>query len=94
MPKYIYENKNWTNFTWQETAINAIFGEVRNLQGKIIGQMSTLGFATKEEATFTTLTLDVLNIYSNATWDIATGATRRSKHELRTERLLKSYSLH
>lgn len=60
MPKYIYENKNWTNFTWQETAINAIFGEVRNLQGKIIGQMSTLGFATKEEASLTTLTLDVL----------------------------------
>lgn len=58
--KYIYEYKNWTHFTWQETAINAIFGEVRNLQGKIIGQMNTLGFATKEEAALTTLTLDVI----------------------------------
>jgi Fic family protein len=58
--KYIYEYKNWTDFTWRETAINAIFGEVRNLQGKIIGQMNTLGFATKEEATLTTLTLDVI----------------------------------
>lgn len=58
--KYIYEYKNWTNFTWRETDINAIFGEVRNLQGKIIGQMNTLGFATKEEATLTTLTLDVI----------------------------------
>ena len=60
MAKYIYEYKNWTSFTWRETDINAIFGEVRNLQGQIIGRMSTLGFATKEEATLTTLTLDVI----------------------------------
>jgi len=60
MAKYIYEYKNWTNFTWQETAINAVFGEVRHLQGKLIGQMNALGFATKEEATLATLTLDVI----------------------------------
>lgn len=58
--KYIYEYKNWTNFTWRETDINALFGEVRNLQGKINGQMNTLGFVTKEEANLTTLTLDVI----------------------------------
>ncbi len=58
--KYIYEHKNWTDFTWRETDINAIFGEVRNFQGKIIGHMNTLGFATKEEATLATLTLDVI----------------------------------
>lgn len=60
MAKYIYEYRNWSRFTWQETDINSIFGEVRKLQGKIIGQMNTLGFATKEEATLTTLTLDVI----------------------------------
>ena len=60
MAKYIYEYKNWTDFTWRETDINAIFGEVRNLQGKIVGQMNTLGFSTKVEATLTTLTLDVI----------------------------------
>ena len=60
MAKYIHEHHNWTNFTWREMAINAVFGEVRKLQGKIIGQMDTLGFATKEEATLTTLTLDVV----------------------------------
>jgi Fic family protein len=58
--KYIYQYKNWTSFTWRETDINAIFGEVRNLQGRIIGQMNTLGFATKEEARLRTLTLDVI----------------------------------
>ena len=60
MAKYIYQNKNWTDFTWNDKAINAIFGEVRLMQGKIIGQMNALGFSEKEEATLTTLTLDVV----------------------------------
>ena len=60
MAKYIYENKNWTNFSWQDKAINVVFGEVRLMQGKIIGQMNALGFSAKEEATLTALTLDVV----------------------------------
>lgn len=60
MAKYIYEHKNWTDFTWQDKAINAVFGEVRLMQGKIIGQMNALGFSAKEEATLTALTLDVV----------------------------------
>lgn len=60
MAKYIYEYKNWTNFSWQEKAINALFGEVRLKQGKIIGQMNALGFSAKAEATLTALTLDVV----------------------------------
>lgn len=60
MPKYIYEFQNWTDFTWDEKAIHLIFGEVKLLQGKIIGQMNALGFSAKEEATLTALTLDVV----------------------------------
>lgn len=60
MAKYIYEHKNWTNFTWDDKAINALFGEVRLMQGKIIGQMNALGFSAKEEASLSTLTLDVV----------------------------------
>ena len=60
MPKYIYEYKNWTDFTWQDSVINSIFGEVRLMQGKIIGQMNALGFSAKEEATLTALTMDVV----------------------------------
>lgn len=60
MAKYIYDSKIWPDFTWRDTDINAIFGEVRHLQGRILGQMGMLGFATKEEATLTTLTLDVV----------------------------------
>ena len=60
MAKYIYEHKNWTDFSWQDKAINLLFGEVRLIQGKIIGQMNALGFSAKEEATLTALTLDVV----------------------------------
>jgi len=60
MAKYIYQNKDWTHFTWKDNAINAIFGEVRHLQGKISGQMNSLGFSMKNEARLTTLTLDVV----------------------------------
>lgn len=60
MAKYIYEHKNWTAFTWQDRAINSVFGEVRLMQGKIIGQMNALGFSAKEEATLATLTADVV----------------------------------
>ena len=60
MAKYIYEYNNWTDFSWQDKTINAVFGEVRHMQGKIIGQMNALGFSAKEEATLTALTLDVV----------------------------------
>lgn len=60
MKKYIYEYENWTDFSWQDRAINAVFGEVRLMQGKIIGQMNALGFSAKEEAKLSALTLDVV----------------------------------
>lgn len=60
MVKYIYEYKNWTDFSWQDKVINVVFGEVRLMQGKTIGQMNALGFSAKEEATLTALTLDIV----------------------------------
>lgn len=60
MAKYIYQTENWTKFIWQDKAIADIFGEVRYLQGKLLGQMQSLGFSLKEEASLSMLTLDVL----------------------------------
>jgi Fic family protein len=60
MAKYIYDYKNWTDFYWQDAEINAVFGEVRHMQGKIIGQMNSIGFTTKEEITLSAITLDVV----------------------------------
>jgi Fic family protein len=60
MAKYIYEHANWTDFTWQDKAISVLFGEVRMIQGKIIGYLNSLGFSAKEETTLNALTLDVV----------------------------------
>ena len=60
MAKYIYNNSNWTHFTWDDQAINAVFGELKLLQGNIISQMNLLGFSAKTEAKLGALTLDVV----------------------------------
>lgn len=57
---YIYEHKNWTDFIWQDKEISSIFGEVRQMQGKIVGHMNALGFSAMEEASLKALTLDVV----------------------------------
>jgi Fic family protein len=60
MAKYIYQYKNWTDFTWNYSKIAVILGEVRNLQGKLSGTMNALGFSLKSEAMLETLTLDIM----------------------------------
>ena len=60
MVKYIYQYKNWPNFSWDEKEIQVILGKVRHLQGKLFGQINALGFSLKEETMLSTLTLDVL----------------------------------
>lgn len=60
MVRYIYQNPNWTRFTWDEKHLNSLFGEVRHLQGKISGKMSTLGIGPRTETTLQTLTLDLV----------------------------------
>ncbi len=60
MAKYIYQYKSWPHFTWDEKKIQVILGKVRHLQGKVFGEMGTLGFSVKEEAVLSTLTTDVI----------------------------------
>jgi Fic family protein len=60
MAKYIYQYKNWTNFSWHNTIVSAALGEVRLLQGKILGKVHSFGFSSKEEKNLEMLTLDVL----------------------------------
>ena len=60
MTKYIYQYPSWNNFTWDENKIQVILGKVRYMQGKLLGQMSSLGFSIKEQTHLTNLTLDVL----------------------------------
>ena len=60
MAKYIYQYDNWTNFTWNESEISTLLVHVRNLQGRLLGKMTSLGFGYQEEATLENITLDVL----------------------------------
>ena len=60
MAKYIYQYKSWPNFTWNEMEIQILLGKLRHLQGKLFGQISTLGFSIKEETKLSNLTLDVV----------------------------------
>jgi Fic family protein len=60
MAKYIYQYENWTDFSWQNAVVGAALGEVRLLQGKVLGQIHSLGFSSKEEKNLEMLTLDVL----------------------------------
>jgi len=60
MAKYIYQHENWTNFIWDEDKIRDLFGEVKYLQGKLNGIMSTIGFSQKEETLLNTFTFDIL----------------------------------
>ncbi len=60
MATYIHELEGFPDFVWDDAELQFTLGRVRNLQGRLLGQMGALGFALKEEAVLETLTLDVL----------------------------------
>lgn len=57
---YIHQRPNWPSFTYDNESLLKLLGDVRHLQGKIVGRMEVLGFDLKEEASFETLISDVL----------------------------------
>lgn len=60
MKAFIHQHDNWPNFTWKNDEIVNLLSEARNLQGRLIGKMESLGFDLRNEALLDTLTLDVL----------------------------------
>ncbi len=60
MAKYIYQYPYWPSFSWQSERVSQILGELRYLQGKLVGQMKTVGFVTKAETNLNTLAIDVV----------------------------------
>lgn len=56
---FIYQRKDWPNLKWNSEKLLPLLGEVRSIQGKIVGSMESLGFELREEANLKTLTLDV-----------------------------------
>lgn len=57
---YIHDRKEWPEFQWDQAALAVLMGEVRLLQGHLLGYMEALGFGASEEATLKTLTQDVV----------------------------------
>ncbi len=60
MQTYIYQNKDWPNFTWNAQVIISILSRVRNKQGLLTGKMEALGFNLQNEAYLETLSQDVI----------------------------------
>lgn len=57
---FIHQKNKWPSFTWNSDEIVNLLSEARNLQGRLIGKMESLGFGLRSEALLDTLTLDVL----------------------------------
>jgi Fic family protein len=57
---YIHQKEYWPYFTWRSESFINQLSEARNLQGRLIGKMESLGFDLRNEALLDTLTLDVL----------------------------------
>jgi Fic family protein len=57
---YIHQLPQWPKFIWDEKKISSLLGNVRHLQGRLLGKMEGMGFALQNEACLQTLTEDVL----------------------------------
>jgi Fic family protein len=60
MKAFIHQEDNWPNFSWKINEFVNLLSEVRNLQGRLLGRMESLGFELRNEAILDTLTLDIL----------------------------------
>lgn len=60
MDYYIHQKNDWPHFTWNSDEFVNLLSEARNLQGRLIGKMESLGFELRDEAILETLTLDVI----------------------------------
>jgi len=57
---YIYQRRSWPTFIWNDKKLLVPLSEMRNLQGKLLGKMETVGFSLRNEAFLETLTVDVV----------------------------------
>lgn len=57
---YIYERLGWPNFTWDTQRIGELLAIVKFNQGLLLGKMSELGFAMRDEAVLQTLTSSII----------------------------------
>jgi len=57
---YIYENKKWPHFVWEENKILNLLAKVRLKQGLLLGKMQSLGFNAQDSALLESMTEEIL----------------------------------
>jgi Fic family protein len=57
---YIYENKEWPNFVWEQNKFLNLLAKVKLSQGFLLGKMSALGFQTQNSAILSIMTEEIL----------------------------------
>lgn len=57
---FIWERAGWPHFTWSAEALLPRLGQVRLLQGRLLGELGSLGFALRREAELVTSVVDVI----------------------------------
>ena len=60
---YIYQRSDWPDFHWDAKTLLPVIGELRNLQGVLVGKVENLGFDTRNEANLQTLSQEILKSY-------------------------------
>lgn len=59
-PIYIWQQPAWPKFTWDDSHLITLLSEVQNLEGRIYGMMSGLGFDMQSHASLDVMTEDIL----------------------------------
>ncbi len=57
---WIYEKKEWPDFTWDRAGLSSKLSALRYKQGRFLGRMEEFGFDLRREANLNTMTVDVV----------------------------------
>jgi Fic family protein len=60
MSSYIHQKKDWPNFTWEDEQLLSLLGQVRHLQGRLLGSMEAVGFELRSEASLEAITIEII----------------------------------
>ena len=59
-PVWIWQYGQWPHFCWNNDSLISLLAQVHELQGRLLGKMSTMGFETQAASSLETMTEDVL----------------------------------
>lgn len=61
---YIHQQTKWPHFSWDSPKLLPLLANVRHMQGRLIGKMSSLGFRQQAEASLSNLTTEILKSHA------------------------------